>query len=344
MLALYRCGRQAEALDVYHDARRALTEELGIEPGRELRDLQQAILRQDPALDPSAGEACARGAGTPALFVGRERELAELARALDDALAGRGRRRAGGRARHRQEPAGRRADGAARPRAARVLVGRCWEAGGAPAYWPWVQSLRAYLREGEPAGCGRSSATRRRSGASSLPELRELFPGLPEPPAPSPTGRGSACSRRSRSFLATRRGSGPLVLVLDDLHAADEPSLLLLRFLARELALRRLLVVGALPRRRSRRCGEPLTAALAELAREPHTADRLGGLSERRASPSTSSAATGIELRAPLVPRRPRRDRGQPAVRGGGRAAPATRRGASPSPAPHLASHRACGP
>jgi DNA-binding SARP family transcriptional activator/class 3 adenylate cyclase len=51
MLALYRSGRQAEALDVYQDARRALTDELGIEPGRELQELQHAILRHDPALD-----------------------------------------------------------------------------------------------------------------------------------------------------------------------------------------------------------------------------------------------------------------------------------------------------
>ena len=51
MLALYRSGRQAEALDAYQDARRALVEELGIEPSRSLRMLQQAILEQDPTLD-----------------------------------------------------------------------------------------------------------------------------------------------------------------------------------------------------------------------------------------------------------------------------------------------------
>jgi DNA-binding SARP family transcriptional activator/tetratricopeptide (TPR) repeat protein len=51
MLALYRCGRQADALDAYQQARAALVEELGIEPGRALRELQQAILNQDPALD-----------------------------------------------------------------------------------------------------------------------------------------------------------------------------------------------------------------------------------------------------------------------------------------------------
>lgn len=51
MLALYRCGRQAEALAAYRRARRALVEELGLEPGPELRRLESAILAQDPALD-----------------------------------------------------------------------------------------------------------------------------------------------------------------------------------------------------------------------------------------------------------------------------------------------------
>jgi DNA-binding SARP family transcriptional activator len=51
MKALYRSGRQAEALDAYHDARRALVDGLGIEPSTDLRTLEQAILRQDPALD-----------------------------------------------------------------------------------------------------------------------------------------------------------------------------------------------------------------------------------------------------------------------------------------------------
>jgi ABC-type transport system substrate-binding protein/DNA-binding SARP family transcriptional activator len=58
MLALYRCGRQAEALEAYRAARAVLVEEIGVEPGAELRSLHEAILAQDPALDvavPPAG-------------------------------------------------------------------------------------------------------------------------------------------------------------------------------------------------------------------------------------------------------------------------------------------------
>jgi DNA-binding SARP family transcriptional activator/streptogramin lyase len=51
MLALYRSGRQAEALDVYRDGRRLLADELGLEPGTELQRLERAILSQDPSLD-----------------------------------------------------------------------------------------------------------------------------------------------------------------------------------------------------------------------------------------------------------------------------------------------------
>lgn len=52
MLALYRCGRQAAALEAYRRARQTLVDEIGIEPGPELRRLHEAILRQDPSLEP----------------------------------------------------------------------------------------------------------------------------------------------------------------------------------------------------------------------------------------------------------------------------------------------------
>jgi DNA-binding SARP family transcriptional activator len=60
MLALYRSGRQAEALEAYQDARRALVEELGINPGTSLQELERAILRHDPSLDLGRAVAAAR--------------------------------------------------------------------------------------------------------------------------------------------------------------------------------------------------------------------------------------------------------------------------------------------
>ncbi|MET0769589.1 MAG: alpha/beta fold hydrolase, partial [Solirubrobacteraceae bacterium] len=57
ILALYRCGRQADALHVYRSGRSALADELGLEPGPALRELEVRVLRQDPALDPPAARA-----------------------------------------------------------------------------------------------------------------------------------------------------------------------------------------------------------------------------------------------------------------------------------------------
>jgi predicted ATPase/DNA-binding SARP family transcriptional activator len=84
MLALYRTGRQAEALAVYQDARRSLVDELGLEPSPELKGLEAAILRQDPALAVEPAELRARRhLPAPATaLVGREKELSELAALL----------------------------------------------------------------------------------------------------------------------------------------------------------------------------------------------------------------------------------------------------------------------
>jgi DNA-binding SARP family transcriptional activator len=69
MLALYRCGRQAEALRVYREGRDLLVAELGIEPGEELRELERAILQQNASLDGPAGAAVDLGRG-PTIVVG----------------------------------------------------------------------------------------------------------------------------------------------------------------------------------------------------------------------------------------------------------------------------------
>jgi len=98
MTALYRCGRQADALEAYHEARRAL-DEIGLQPGPELRALHEAILRQDASLDGPARftvqldlpAELERAAVVP--LVGRSEDLAFL----NDLREARGRALRGGR-------------------------------------------------------------------------------------------------------------------------------------------------------------------------------------------------------------------------------------------------------
>jgi predicted ATPase len=84
MLALYRSGRQADALETFQDARRVLADELGLEPGPELRRIQEAILAHDPAIATVPVDR-RRGGNLPApstSFVGRDEELHEIAALL----------------------------------------------------------------------------------------------------------------------------------------------------------------------------------------------------------------------------------------------------------------------
>jgi predicted ATPase len=88
MLALYRSGRQAEALQVYRGVHRLLSDELGLQPGQELRDLESAILRQDEAISVDAAPAHSPVSAATSLpvpptpLIGRKRELAAVAELL----------------------------------------------------------------------------------------------------------------------------------------------------------------------------------------------------------------------------------------------------------------------
>jgi predicted ATPase/DNA-binding SARP family transcriptional activator len=86
MLALYRSGRQADALETFQEARRVLADELGLEPGPDLRRLQDAILAQDPAIAPVTVDRRRRGNLPTATtsFVGREEELGQVAGLLKE--------------------------------------------------------------------------------------------------------------------------------------------------------------------------------------------------------------------------------------------------------------------
>jgi DNA-binding SARP family transcriptional activator len=294
MLSLYRCERQAEALQAYRDARSTLASELGIEPGERLRELERAILTQDPRLD----VAVAAPAPVPesvSAFVGRETELAELTAGLDDAAGGHGRlfllvgEPGIGKSRLAEELIAE-----ARARGALVLVGRCWEAGGAPAYWPWVQSLRAYVRRAPAEALREQLGPGAADLAQLLPELRDVLPEIPVASGIDSDGARFRLFDSLTAFLKQVAADAPLVLALDDLHAADESSLLLLQFVARELAGSRVMIVGAY-RDVDPTLSEPLREAVAALLREPVTRVlELGGLAE-------ADVARYIELASPAV-------------------------------------------
>src|SRR2546430_1536194 len=160
------------------------------------------------------------------VFVGRQRELAELRAGLEDAVGGRGRfflvvGEAGiGKTRLAEELAREAAE-----RGGVAHWGRCWEGEGAPPYWPWVQVIRALL-QGVPAEELRPAVG---AGAPYLvplvPELGERFRDLP---ALSTSPRSEHARFYLFDAVATLLRSAaqrtPLVLVLDDLQWADAPS------------------------------------------------------------------------------------------------------------------------
>ncbi|MDQ2586458.1 AfsR/SARP family transcriptional regulator [Saccharothrix yanglingensis] len=247
-LALYRAGRQGEALAELRSAREVLRAELGVDPGPALRRLEADVLAQAPHLVPpladrrapagsptggarTAGSRTRPGPGQP--FVGRAEELAELERAaaegrrlvLLSGAAGAGKTALAGAFAERQAASGR-----------RVAWGACPELPGVPAAWPWTQVREALGSEDVPAG---------------------------------------SRFERHRAAAAAVAGLGPALLVLDDLHWADEETLALLATLVTDPAAGQALVVGTY---RSTDLSPALTEALGRLARAEPVRVYLGGL------------------------------------------------------------------
>jgi tetratricopeptide (TPR) repeat protein len=227
-----------------------------------------------------------------AVFVGRRRELGTLLGGLDSAVAGRGRLiLIGG------EPGigkSRLADELARIARERGLIGlwgRGWEDAGAPAYWPWVQALRTLLRTVTPEAIRGYLGSGAADVAQMLPELRAIVPGLPSRLPDSDAARFKLFDS-STDFLRAAGRERAILIVLDDLQAADTPSILLLQFIASQLGDMRLLIVGTY-RDVELTPAHPLTAAIAELAREPSVrVIRLRGL-ETDAVAEVIGAAAG---------------------------------------------------
>jgi eukaryotic-like serine/threonine-protein kinase len=232
--------------------------------------MAERVVRRDTSLSRIA----------PGIFVGREPELQQLQSALQETSTGQGSLRmlvgepGSGKTRITEQLAT-----YARLHGFEVLQGRCYEGEGAPAFWPWVQTIRSYLETCNPAELFAD-----KSGAAAIaeivPEIRGRMEVLEAPPPLEPAQARFRLFESVTTFLKNASRAKPLLLILDDLHWADAPSLLLLVFLAREFRSARMLVVGTF-----RDIGlarhHPLARALGDLAQQG-AADRiqLGGLSE----------------------------------------------------------------
>jgi tetratricopeptide (TPR) repeat protein len=235
---------------------------------RNLTTVSQEPQPQTPGLPSSGG------------FIGREREIAELRAGLEDALGGRGRlflsvgEPGVGKTRLADELSTQ-----AQALGVRVLWGRCWERGGAPPYWPWVQVLRACLRgmDEEKIGALYGAGT---------PYLGQLVPELTgrSPEASVAADASESDQERFRLFDATTTflieaaSDGPLAIILDDLHAADLPSLHLLEFLSPEVRQGGIVLFGTY-REIETRHRPRVAELLAEVGREGRTF-QLAGLNE----------------------------------------------------------------
>ncbi|GHJ47274.1 hypothetical protein Cs7R123_46160 [Catellatospora sp. TT07R-123] len=256
MLALYRSGRQAEALEVFTQGHRLLSGEYGLDPGERLRAVHLAVLAQDPSLD-----AAARGTARPAApraavppLLGRVAELEVLAAAAAGAIGGAGRGAlVAGEAGVGKTTLVTRAAAAAAQGGVPVVWARCPAVGQAPPFWVWIQVVRELAAV---PGAGEAAA------AGALAALGAHAPA--EAPA-DPAARFRLYEAVARLIDAAARTSG-LFVVLDDLHAADPDSLLLLRYLAGALAPTRALLVAT---SRPYEHDPGLVAAVAELARTP---------------------------------------------------------------------------
>ncbi len=201
-------------------------------------------------------------------FVGRRREMGELVSALRDAFSGRGRlvmlvgEPGIGKTRTAREIAS-----LAELEGAEVLWGDCYEGEGAPPYWPWLQTLRGHIRRSDADNLRSLMGVGAADIAEMVPELRDKLPDLKPPPALEPEAARFRLFDSIATFLKDASQKQPIILVLDDLHWADRSSLLLLEFVAHEIADSRLLLIGTYRDMEITR-RHPLSQSLGTLIRE----------------------------------------------------------------------------
>jgi DNA-binding SARP family transcriptional activator len=245
MLALHRDDRQADALETYRSLRAMLADELGIEPGPALVDLNERILRHDPALAMEQGRAVAAAAVRPGTFVGRAAELRTLTERF--AAAARGQRCL---ATVVGEPGiGKtsllRAFAAAAGHGAAVLAGCCVEGDWQPACHAFAEALDGYVTSLSPVEREREIAPFADVLVRLVPRLCEHGVQVGEQPVLAPDEDRMRLLDGVARFVTALSARKPVLLVLDDLHWADASTLVMLRHVARVAAGQRLMIVTA---------------------------------------------------------------------------------------------------
>ena len=149
-----------------------------------------------------------------------------------------------------------------------VLWGRCYEGEGAPLYWPWIEVIRAYLHNHDAEEVREQMESGVTAIAEMVPHVADHLGELPEMRSlDDPISARFRMFDSATTFLKNATASRPIIIILDDLHWADGPSLLLVEFLAHRLADTKLLVVGTYRDVEVRRT-HPLQQTLGDLTRE----------------------------------------------------------------------------
>ncbi|ANE78727.1 transcriptional regulator [Mycobacterium adipatum] len=233
--ALYLAGRQVDALDVLRHNRKRLADELGLEPGKALRELERDILRHAEHLDPSPPRPrppSVPPAVPPAVIVGGEQvaygraaELAVIDAAARSATSGGVVLWIGGEAGSGKTTLAGAAASRLRAAGWRIVHGRCPEVDGAPAGWAWTEVLRELVGPDVPAADRHALAPLLHDGAAT--EAGTFWLG-----------------QAVADVLGTVARHQPLAVVLDDLHRTDGLTLELLRLVVDRIEGGRVLVIG----------------------------------------------------------------------------------------------------
>lgn len=335
MLALYRSGRHVEALRAFEEGRTRLAEDLGLEPGPELRRLERAILEHDddlvaapvvtagpadtatvetdrpvaPSLDEPSSDAAPPAPSWEPEFIGRTRELEEVRRAIAGAETGSGAvvviegEPGCGKSRLLGEIAAR-----VRDEGGVVLSGRGLAGDSGPPLWPWPNLVRDALAEvpeavGAP-GPGDGARDEIRAWAAS----GDVGAGGGASPA---LARGRLFENVARLLTEVAACRWPVLLAVDDLDRCGDDALELLVNVARTSDRSRLLVVVALPTP-GPATRPAVVATLAALAAIPRGIRLALGHFDREETASCVLSTTGSAPSDDLVDRVYERTGGNP--------------------------------